>query len=31
MGALRMGFKYPEKFGGLAALEPGVDPALTLL
>ena len=28
MGALRLGFKYPEKFGGLAALEPGVDPAL---
>ncbi|MGH9842700.1 MAG: alpha/beta hydrolase [Blastocatellia bacterium] len=28
MGALRMGFKYPEKFGGLAALEPGIDPAL---
>ena len=23
-----MGFKYPEKFGGLAALEPGIDPAL---
>jgi S-formylglutathione hydrolase len=28
MGALRMGLKYPEKFGGLVALEPGVDPAL---
>ena len=28
MGALRMGFKYPEKFAGLAALEPGIDPAL---
>ena len=28
MGALRMGFKYPEKFGSLAALEPGIDPAL---
>ena len=28
MGALRLGFKHPEKFGGLAALEPGVDPAL---
>ena len=28
MGALRMGLKYPEKFGGLAALEPGVDPVL---
>jgi S-formylglutathione hydrolase len=29
MGALRMGFKYPEKFSALAALEPGIDPALT--
>ena len=28
MGALRMGFKYPEKFAGLAALEPGIDPVL---
>lgn len=28
MGALRMGLEYPEKFGGLAALEPGIDPAL---
>lgn len=28
LGALRMGFKYPERFGGLAALEPGIDPAL---
>lgn len=28
MGALRMGFKYPEKFGGLVAMEPGIDPAL---
>ncbi|MBK6797419.1 MAG: alpha/beta hydrolase [Acidobacteria bacterium] len=28
MGALRMAFKYPEKFAGLAALEPGIDPAL---
>ena len=28
MGALRFGFKYPEKFGGLAALEPGIDPVL---
>lgn len=27
MGALRLGFKHPEKFAGLAALEPGVDPA----
>jgi S-formylglutathione hydrolase len=29
MGALRMAFKYPEKFSALAALEPGIDPALT--
>lgn len=28
MGALRMGFKFPEMFAGLAALEPGIDPAL---
>jgi S-formylglutathione hydrolase len=28
MGGLRMAFKYPEKFGAVAALEPGVDPAL---
>ncbi len=28
LGALRLGFKYPDKFQGLAALEPGVDPAL---
>jgi S-formylglutathione hydrolase len=28
MGALRMGLKYPDKFGGLAAMEPGVDPVL---
>jgi len=28
MGALRMGFKYPEKFAGLTALEPGIDPVL---
>jgi S-formylglutathione hydrolase len=28
MGALRLGFKYPEKFAGLAAMEPGIDPAL---
>ena len=28
LGALRLGFKYPEKFQGLAALEPGTDPAL---
>jgi len=28
LGALRMGFKYPDKFEALAALEPGIDPAL---
>lgn len=28
LGALRMGFKYPDKFQALAALEPGIDPAL---
>jgi len=28
MGALRMGLKYPEKFAGFVALEPGVDPVL---
>ena len=28
MGGLRMAFKYPEKFGAVAALAPGVDPAL---
>jgi S-formylglutathione hydrolase len=28
LGALRLGFKYPEKFGALAALEPGIDPVL---
>ncbi|MBW1710857.1 MAG: esterase [Deltaproteobacteria bacterium] len=28
MGALRLGFKYPDLFGGLAALEPGIEPAL---
>jgi S-formylglutathione hydrolase len=28
MGALRIGFKYPEKFAGLAAMEPGIDPVL---
>lgn len=27
MGALRLGFKYPDKFAALAALEPGIDPA----
>src|SRR5262249_5813911 len=28
LGALRMGFKYPEIFGGLVAMEPGIDPVL---
>lgn len=28
LGALRLGFKFPDKFQGLAALEPGIDPAL---
>jgi S-formylglutathione hydrolase len=28
MGALRMGFKYPEQFAGLVAMEPGIDPVL---
>jgi S-formylglutathione hydrolase len=28
LGALRLGFKYPDKFQALAALEPGIDPAL---
>ncbi len=28
MGALRMGFKYPERYAAVAALEPGIDPAL---
>jgi S-formylglutathione hydrolase len=28
MGALRIGFKHTEKFGALAALEPGIDPVL---
>lgn len=28
LGALRMGLKYPDKFEALAALEPGIDPAL---
>ncbi len=28
LGALRLGFKYPEKFAGLAAMEPGIDPVL---
>jgi S-formylglutathione hydrolase len=28
LGALRLGFKYPDKFAALAAIEPGVDPVL---
>jgi S-formylglutathione hydrolase len=28
LGALRLGFKYPDKFEALAALEPGIEPAL---
>lgn len=28
MGGLRMALKYPERFGGVAAMEPGIDPAL---
>jgi S-formylglutathione hydrolase len=28
LGALRLGFKHPDKFEALAALEPGIDPAL---
>lgn len=28
LGALRLGLKYPETFQALAALEPGIDPAL---
>ncbi len=28
MGSLRMGFKHPDKFGALAALEPGIEPIL---
>ena len=28
MGALRMAFKYPEKFGAVAGLEPGIEPIL---
>jgi S-formylglutathione hydrolase len=28
MGALRMAFKYPEFFGAVAALEPGISPVL---
>lgn len=28
LGALRMGFKHPERVGAVAALEPGIDPVL---
>jgi S-formylglutathione hydrolase len=28
MGSLRMSFKYPEKFGAVAAQEPGIEPIL---
>jgi S-formylglutathione hydrolase len=28
LGALRLGFKYPDRFEAIAALEPGIDPAL---
>jgi S-formylglutathione hydrolase len=28
MGTLRMGFKYPDKFGVLLAFEPGIEPAI---
>ena len=28
LGSLRLAFKYPEKFEAVAALEPGIDPAL---
>jgi S-formylglutathione hydrolase len=28
LGSLRLAFKYPDKFEALAALEPGIDPAL---
>jgi len=29
LGSLRLGFDHPEMFGGLAAMEPGVEPALS--
>ena len=29
MGALRLAFKHPEVFAGVAALEPGIEPALS--
>jgi S-formylglutathione hydrolase len=28
MGSLRLAFKHPDTFGGVAALEPGIEPAL---
>ncbi|MBL8769978.1 MAG: hypothetical protein JNK30_01235 [Phenylobacterium sp.] len=28
LGSLRLGFNHPEMFGGLAAMEPGIEPAL---
>ncbi len=28
MGALRMAFRYPDRFGAVAALEPGIEPIL---
>ena len=28
LGGLRLGFKYPDRFEAVAALEPGIDPAL---
>jgi len=28
LGGLRLAFKYPDKFAAVAALEPGIDPAL---
>ena len=29
MGSLRMAFRYPDRFGAVAALEPGIEPILT--
>ena len=28
LGGLRMSLKYPDKFGGVISMEPGIDPAL---
>lgn len=28
MGSLRMGLKYPQKFGGIISFEPGIEPAI---